>query len=63
MEVVRAKEYIASISGTTTHPSVEQFNDKLSKIYLNRNRFIKTKQSQRRKSHNISYKVNKLDKK
>mmetsp|Transcript_1127 Transcript_1127/g.1020 ORF Transcript_1127/g.1020 Transcript_1127/m.1020 type:complete len:87 (+) Transcript_1127:359-619(+) len=51
---MEAKEYIASISGATNHPSVDQFNDQLSKIY--RCRGVKTNHGKRRKSHNLSRK-------
>ncbi|CAI2376047.1 unnamed protein product [Moneuplotes crassus] len=47
--ITKAKEYIASISKSNTHPSVEQFNETLSKIYKNRS--ISSKCSRRRKSH------------
>ena len=56
-EVIEAKHYIAGLSSAHTHPSVEMFNDQLSKIYKNRD--VKTRHGKRRRPNLLNSKLRK----
>lgn len=56
-EVVEAKHYIVGLSTANTHPSVEMFNEQLSRIFKNRD--VQTRHGKRRRPNLLNAKIRK----